>query len=161
MISVTYNCKMFLSLFCCACYGVFVMVCLLCCVCYGVFVMVCLLWCVCYGVFVMVCLLWCVCYGVLVMLCLLCCVCYVVFVMLCLLCCVCCSLKSHIKQVLILIKTRLHYIITFVSSFTISRYRRARARGVLIVKKLNKCILRILVSYLFLDRQHPVWYFNN
>ena len=110
-----------LCLLWCVCYGVFVMVCLLWCACYGVLVMVCLLWCACYGVFVMVCLLWCVCYVVFVMLCLLWCVCYVVFVMLCLLCCVCCSLKSHIKQVLILIKTRLHYIITFVSSFTIPK----------------------------------------
>ena len=43
-----------------------------------------------------------------------------------------------------------------------SRYRSAWARGVLIVKKLEKkCILKSLVSNLFLDRQHPVWYLNN
>jgi len=34
----------------------------------------------------------------------------------------------------------------------------ARARAVLIVKKLNKSTLNILVSNLFFDRQHPVWY---
>ena len=37
----------------------------------------------------------------------------------------------------------------------------SRARDVLIVKKLNKCTLIILVSSLFLTRQHPVWYLNN
>jgi len=36
-----------------------------------------------------------------------------------------------------------------------------RVRGVLIVKKLNKCILNILVYNLFLDRQYPAWYLNN
>ena len=34
----------------------------------------------------------------------------------------------------------------------------ARARAVLIVKKLNNSTLNILVSNLFFDRQHPVWY---
>jgi len=31
----------------------------------------------------------------------------------------------------------------------------------LIVEKLNKCILKIVVSNLFLTRQHPVWYINS
>ena len=45
---------------------------------------------------------------------------------------------------------------TFVSVFTIKRPKgmsAARARGLLIVKTLNKCILSSLVSNLFLDRQ--------
>jgi len=36
-----------------------------------------------------------------------------------------------------------------------------RARGVLIVKKLNKCTLKSLVSNLFVDRQHSDWYLKN
>ena len=50
---------------------------------------------------------------------------------------------------------------TFVSVFTIKRpmgARASRARGVLMVKILNKCILSILVYNLFLDRQRNILY---
>jgi len=50
---------------------------------------------------------------------------------------------------------------TFVSVFTIKRptgVSAARARGVLMVNILNKCILSILVYNLFLVRQHDILY---
>jgi len=52
-----------------------------------------------------------------------------------------------------------HVIVTRVSVFTIKRSKGAsamRAHGVLMVKKLNKCILSILVRNLVFDRYRNV-----
>ena len=53
---------------------------------------------------------------------------------------------------------------TFVSGFTIKMPNGAsatRARGVLMVKILNTCILSILVYNLFLDRQRNIYLHHN
>ena len=62
---------------------------------------------------------------------------------------------NYVEDILVIGKS------TFVSVFTIERPKgvsAARARGVLMMKTLNKCILSILVYSLFLGRQRNILY---
>ena len=66
-----------------------------------------------------------------------------------------CWLLTFVNDSFVIVKS------TFVSVFTIKRHKGAsvaRARGVLLVKIPNKCILSILVYNLFLDRQRNILY---
>jgi len=66
-----------------------------------------------------------------------------------------CWLLTFVNDSFVIVKS------TFVSVFTIQRHKGAsvaRARGVLLVKIPNTCILSILVYNLFLDRQRNISY---